>query len=167
MLAPTCFGSSLPSSGIFWICLSYVKMRTGMVVYHIMWLSGLCVIVSWFSLVCFPAECTQLGTLKAVSFYLLHNVSTLNQCWKLSCGTVVCKHFAKYQDYANYRWDLTLSQLMSYIHGAPCKARNFYVEYIYIYGLTFGNAESSLFLFAAQCFNTKSMRKVIPCHSCV
>jgi hypothetical protein len=31
-----------------------------------------------------------------VSFYLLHNVSTLNQCRKLSCDTVVCKHFASY-----------------------------------------------------------------------
>jgi hypothetical protein len=38
--------------------------------------------------------------------YLLHNVSTLNQCRKLSCGTVVCKHFASYQGYSNYRWDL-------------------------------------------------------------
>jgi hypothetical protein len=35
------------------------------------------------------------------------------------------------------------------------------VVYIYIYGPTFGNAESSLFLFAAQCFNTESMQKVI------
>jgi hypothetical protein len=25
---------------------------------------------------------------------------------KLSCGTVVCKHFASYQGYPNYRWDL-------------------------------------------------------------
>jgi hypothetical protein len=48
----------------------------------------------------------RLAALKAVSFYLLHNVSTLNQCRKLSCGTVVCKHFASYQDYPNYRWDL-------------------------------------------------------------
>jgi hypothetical protein len=31
----------------------------------------------------------------------------------------------------------------------------------YIYGPTFGNAESHLFLFAAQCFNTESMQKVI------
>jgi hypothetical protein len=45
-------------------------------------------------------------TLKAVSLYLLHNVSTLNQCNKFSCFTVVCKHFASYQDYPNYRWDL-------------------------------------------------------------
>jgi hypothetical protein len=44
--------------------------------------------------------------LKAVSFYLLYNVSTLNQYRKLSCGTVLSKHFASYQDYPNYRWDL-------------------------------------------------------------
>jgi hypothetical protein len=48
----------------------------------------------------------RLATLKVVSLYLLHIVSTLNQCRKLSCGTVVCKHFASYQGYPNYRWDL-------------------------------------------------------------
>jgi hypothetical protein len=48
----------------------------------------------------------RLAMLKAVSFYLLHNVSTLNQCRKLSCGTVVCKHFASDQGYPNYWWDL-------------------------------------------------------------
>jgi hypothetical protein len=48
----------------------------------------------------------RLATLKSVSFYLLHNVSTLNQCRMLSCGTVVCKHFAIYQGYPNYKWDL-------------------------------------------------------------
>jgi hypothetical protein len=36
----------------------------------------------------------------------------------------------------------------------------------YIYGPTFGNAESRLFLFAAQCFNTESLQKVILWHSC-
>jgi hypothetical protein len=51
----------------------------------------------------------RLATLKAVSFYLLHNVLTLKQCRKLSCRTVVCKHFASYEGYPNYRWDLTLS----------------------------------------------------------
>jgi hypothetical protein len=49
---------------------------------------------------------TRLATLKAVFFYLPHNVSTLNQCRKLSCGTVVCKHFACYQGYPNYCWVL-------------------------------------------------------------
>jgi hypothetical protein len=49
MLAPTCFGSSLPSSGNFWIRLSYMKIQIDMVVYRIMWLIGLRVGVSWFS----------------------------------------------------------------------------------------------------------------------
>jgi hypothetical protein len=37
----------------------------------------------------------------------------------------------------------------------------------YVYGPTFGNAESRLFLFAAQYFNNESMKKIILCHSCV
>jgi hypothetical protein len=37
---------------------------------------------------------------------VLYNVSTLNQCRMFSCVTVVCKHFASYQDYPNYKWDL-------------------------------------------------------------
>jgi hypothetical protein len=48
----------------------------------------------------------RLATLKAVSFYLLHNFSTLNQFGKLPYGTIVCKHFASYQGYPKYRWDL-------------------------------------------------------------
>jgi hypothetical protein len=48
----------------------------------------------------------RLVTLNAASFYLLHNVSTLNQCRKLFYATVVCKHFASYQGYPNYKWDL-------------------------------------------------------------
>jgi hypothetical protein len=48
----------------------------------------------------------RLATLKAVSFYLLHNVSTVNQCRKLSGDTMVCKHFARYKGCPNYRWDL-------------------------------------------------------------
>jgi hypothetical protein len=38
---------------------------------------------------------------------------------------------------------------------------------LYIYGPTFGNAESSFFLFAAQCFNSESTQKVFLWHSCV
>jgi hypothetical protein len=30
----------------------------------------------------------------------------VNQYRKVSCVTVVCKHFASYQDYPNYKWDL-------------------------------------------------------------
>jgi hypothetical protein len=37
----------------------------------------------------------------------------------------------------------------------------------YIYGPTFGNAESRLFLFAGQGFNTESMLKVTLWHNCV
>jgi hypothetical protein len=39
-LAPTCFGSSLPSSGSFWIRLSYMKTQIDLVICHIKWLSG-------------------------------------------------------------------------------------------------------------------------------
>jgi hypothetical protein len=48
----------------------------------------------------------RLVTLKAVSFYLVHNVLTLNQCRMFFCVTVVCKHFSSYQGYPNYKWDL-------------------------------------------------------------
>jgi hypothetical protein len=48
----------------------------------------------------------RLAMMKAVSFYLMYNVSTLNQCSPFSYVTVVCKHFASYQGYPNYRWDL-------------------------------------------------------------
>jgi hypothetical protein len=47
-----------------------------------------------------------LVTLKAVSFSLLHNVSILNQCGMFFCVTVMCKHYASYHVYPNYRWDL-------------------------------------------------------------
>ena len=50
---------------------------------------------------------------------------------------------------------------MSYIYGAPSKARN--ANVVYIYGPTFGNAETISFYFAAQCFNTESMQRVFLC----
>jgi len=34
------------------------------------------------------------GNAETVSFYLLHNVSTLNQFREVTCITFVCKHFA-------------------------------------------------------------------------
>ena len=34
------------------------------------------------------------GNAETVSFHLLHNVSTLNQCREVSSVTFVCKHFA-------------------------------------------------------------------------
>jgi hypothetical protein len=83
-------------------------------------------------------------------------------------GTLCVFHPLTYQDGTDSvpkRRLLTLNLLMSYICGAPCKARNFNV--MYIYGPAFGNAESRLFLFSARCFNTESMQKFILCHSCV
>jgi hypothetical protein len=55
----------------------------------------------------------RLAKLKAASFYLLQNVSTLNQYRNLSFGTVVCNHFASYQGYPNYSW-----QLIRYARGS-------------------------------------------------
>jgi hypothetical protein len=79
----------------------------------------------------------RLATLKAISFYFLYNFSTLNQCRKFYSATIVCKHFASYQGCPNYRWNLTLSLLMSciyiYIYGAPCKARSFNIVYMWTY----------------------------------
>jgi hypothetical protein len=48
----------------------------------------------------------RLATLKAVCLNLLQYVSTLYHCRKFTCVIVVCKHFASYQDYPNYKWDL-------------------------------------------------------------
>ena len=59
---------------------------------------------------------------------------------------------------------LTLRLLMSYIYGAPSKARNANVVYIWTYVWQRWN---SLFLFAAQCSNTESMQRVFLCHICV
>ena len=59
---------------------------------------------------------------------------------------------------------LTLRLLMSYIYGAPSKVRNANVIYIWTY---VGQRWNSLFLFAAQCFNTESMQRGFLCHICV
>jgi hypothetical protein len=71
----------------------------------------------------------HLTTIKAVSFYLLQCFN-INKCRKFSCGTVVCKHFASYQYYPNYKCDLNLGLIMSCIYVAPSKARNFNVVYM-------------------------------------
>ena len=59
---------------------------------------------------------------------------------------------------------LTLRLLTSYIYGAPSKARNANVVYIWTYVWQRWN---SLFLFAAQCLNTESMQRGFLCHICV
>jgi hypothetical protein len=64
----------------------------------------------------------RLATLKAVS--LLHNVSTLNQCRKLFCGTVVCNHLASYRPrvpklqmgFNSVRWGLTSFSKLFVLH---------------------------------------------------
>jgi hypothetical protein len=56
---------------------------------------------------------------------------------------------------------------MSYIYMELLVKPEILTSYIYIYIYTFANAESHLFLFAAQCFNTESMQKGILWHSCV
>jgi uncharacterized membrane protein len=61
---------------------------------------------------------------------------------------------------------LTLSLLMLYIQYMELLVKP-EILLSYVYGPTFGNAESRLFLFAAQCFNAESMQKVILWHSCV
>ena len=60
-------------------------------------------------------------------------------------------------------FDLTLRLLMSHIYGAPSKARNANVVYMWTYVWQRWN---SLFLFAAQCFNTESMQRGFLCHIC-
>ena len=59
---------------------------------------------------------------------------------------------------------LTLRLLISYIYGAPSKVRNANVVYISTYVWQRWN---SLFIFAAQCFNTESMQRGFLCHICV
>jgi hypothetical protein len=67
-----------------------------------------------------------------------------------------------------YRWEdniRTLSLLMSYIYMELLVKPEILTSFIY--GLTFGNAEGRLFLFAAKCFNIESIQIVFLCHSCV
>jgi hypothetical protein len=48
----------------------------------------------------------SLASPKSLSFYSLHDVSTLCRCTMSFCGTVVCEHFASYHVYPNYKWDI-------------------------------------------------------------
>ena len=59
---------------------------------------------------------------------------------------------------------LLISYIYIYIYGTPSKARNDNVVYIWTYVWPRWN---SLFLFAAQCFNTESMQRGFLCHICV
>jgi hypothetical protein len=72
----------------------------------------------------------RLATLKVVSFYLLHNISILNLSRKFSCVTVVCKNFAIYQNYPNYKWDLIGSLRVNMFHVRAVK------EYLNLFNKT-------------------------------
>ena len=62
-------------------------------------------------------------------------------------------------------FNLTLRLLMSYIYGAPSKARN--ANVVYIYGPTFGNAETVSFYLLHNVSKTESMQRGFLCHICV
>jgi len=72
-----------------------------------------------------------------------------------------------------------MSYIYIYIYGAHTHTHIYIYIYIYmellvkpemltsyIYGPRFGKAET-VFLFAAQCFNTESMQRGFLCHICV
>jgi hypothetical protein len=61
VLAPTCFGSSLSSSGeiLRSFRVTWYTNRVGGISYNV-WLRGLCAGLSWCRLLCFPAECILL-----------------------------------------------------------------------------------------------------------
>jgi hypothetical protein len=60
---------------------------------------------------------------------------------------------------------LNLSLLISYIYMELLVKPEILTSYIY--GPTFDNADSRLFLFSAQCFSIELMQKVFLCRSCV
>jgi hypothetical protein len=69
------------------------------------WLHGY-LICSGFAIVNFSVTSVPSFAETHISLYLLHNVSTLNQCRKFPCVAVVCKHFASYSEYPVYKWNL-------------------------------------------------------------
>ena len=60
------------------------------------------------------------GNAETVSFYLLHNVSTLNQCREVSCVTFVCKHF-EYRSVSEWKGVVVISNFDS-LEAAPFKS---------------------------------------------
>ena len=98
----------------------------------------------------------DLSSRAAVDLRLTTGIGGITNINSHSCCIIsaVCK----------YQITLTLRLLMSHIYGAPSKARHANVVYIWTYVWQRWN---SLFLFAAQCFNTESMQRVFLCHICV
>ena len=124
---------------------------------------------------------TPLVSVCCVSFHSLCVTNTLQQPqWWLnklhfivSIKTVLSEFIALkvtalkasvFLNWAKIPGYLTLRLRMSYIYGASSKARNANVVYVWTYVWQRWN---SLFLFAAQCFNTESMQRGFLCHICV
>ena len=112
-------------------------------------------------------QVTRLVTWGTILFYVFISVIYMFRATSFSSseGSIVSIHLV----YVT-RWpfcvqvSLTLRLLMSYIYGAPSKARNANIVYIWTYVWQRWN---SLFLFAAQCYNTESMQRGFLCHICV
>ena len=99
---------------------------------------------------CEPDICSTKNTPNTVRFGIV---------WQVRRWFLVLRAFVLQQVQC-----LTLRLLMSYniyIYGAPSKARNANVVYIWTYVWQRWN---SLFLFAAQCFNTELMQRGFLCH---
>jgi hypothetical protein len=48
----------------------------------------------------------KFGNAESRLFLFAAQCFNIESMQKVSCFTVVCKHFASYQDYPNYKWDL-------------------------------------------------------------
>jgi len=93
--------------------------------------------------------------------------SFFSVAWRISSDGALKSNQAgvKYRNrFCAFVGGLTLRLLMSYIYGAPSKARNANVVYIWTYVWQRWN---SLFIFVAQFFNTESMQRGFLCHICV
>ena len=114
----------------------------------------------------------QLNKLCHVSLRIIRVQFSLVTCLRLpfqaSVSFLLFLHLCFTFSTASFALSLTLRLLMSYIYiyiyGAPNKARKANVVYIWTYVWQRWN---SLFLFAAQCFNTESMQRGFLCHICV
>jgi hypothetical protein len=49
---------------------------------------------------------TFIGNAESRLFLFAAQCFNIESMQKVSCVTVVCKHFASYQDYPNYKWEL-------------------------------------------------------------
>ena len=116
---------------------------------------------------CLP---TTFNSLIHLDRYFTNHTSRTDRSSSVSITVIICfsqtTNFSVTQFHSpvqNYL-QLTLRLPISYIYGAPSKARNANVVYIWTYVWQRWN---SLFLFDAQCFNTESVQRGFLCHICV